>query len=175
MLRSKLTILCILLLGISARPAGAADWDDALAAPEPWPIAETGPWYGYQTLLVDAASLTVGAIALSHRGEIHADRLGSTALTLGLIASVGYLAGPPALHALHGRPMRATGSLALRVGLPAVAAIASYVLLVVALGHDCTACAYAIPVVGGAALVTPIVIDAFSHDRYSPGGFVIRF
>src|SRR4030081_3085134 len=89
-----LVVFCVFGLAISPRRAGAADWDNpnpSPAAPYDWPTrGDEGRWYGYQTLLVDAASLTVGAVALSHRGDPYAGRFGSTALTLGLIASAGY-------------------------------------------------------------------------------------
>jgi hypothetical protein len=178
MFRTRFLVLCILVLGLLPKPSGAVEWNNAnpfTATPDAWAVPDTGPWYGYQTLLVDASALTIGAVAFSHRGDLHADRMGSMALTLGLIAGATYLLGPPAVHVLHGRTPEAASSLTLRVGLPAVAAAASFVLLAFGLG-GCTACVYAMPVVGGAAVVTPIVIDALSRDRYAaPRGFAFSF
>lgn len=168
-------VLCIFVLALSPRRAGAAEWDSPNPIAADWPTREAGRWYGYQTLLADAASLTIGAVAFSHRGDPYAGRFGSTALTLGLIAGAGYLLGPPGVHALHGRTSEAESSLTLRFGLPAAAALLSFGLYVVGSGGNCNACIYAIPVVGGAAVVTPIVIDALSRDRVEPRGFAFRF
>ena len=129
-----------------------------VAAPDG--AAAEGPWYGYQTLMVDAASLTLGAIALSHAGEIHAGRPGSPSLTFGLIAGVGFLFGPAVVHGLHGgRTETIQKSIALRTLLPLGALAISYGLYAAAWG-GCHACVYAIPVVGGASLIVPIAIDA---------------
>ena len=76
-------------------------------------------WYGWQTLISDAASLTL----LVAGGKT--DDLDTRA---GLVtASVGTFAlGPPIIHWAHGQPLRSLGSLALRVG-PPIAAVALFV------------------------------------------------
>jgi peptidoglycan/LPS O-acetylase OafA/YrhL len=177
MLRSRLLVLCIVLLGISARPAGAADWEPNpyAGAPDSWPPGGQERWYGYQTLLADAASLTIGAVAFSRRNTPNADRDFSPPQILGLVSLVTYLLGSPGIHLLHGRTAEAGNSLALRIGLTAGAALISYVLLW-NWSYGCSGCAYAAAVVSGAAVVTPIAIDAFSRDRLAtPSGFAFRF
>ena len=76
---------------------------------------EEETWYGYQTLIVDGASLglVVGGIAIAnHPGS--SDSGGSVALA----GSVGYILGAPVVHWMHGRIGPGFGSLGLRVGLP---------------------------------------------------------
>jgi len=80
-------------------------------------------WYGYQTLLVDAASITVGALALLHAGDPYAGHLDSPARVLGMIAGAGYLFGPATVHALQGRSEVAWRSITLRLGLPLAGAL----------------------------------------------------
>ncbi len=75
-------------------------------------------WYGWQVLLVDGASVVgtpLVAVAASSAGAT------SAAVLVGL---GGYFFGGPMVHAVHGRPGVALGSLALRVGLPVVGGIA---------------------------------------------------
>lgn len=75
-------------------------------------------WYGWQTLISDAASLSL-FIAAAKTDDL--DTRG------GLVtASVGTFAlGPPIIHLMHGQPLRSLGSFALRVG-PPIAAVALF-------------------------------------------------
>jgi hypothetical protein len=168
-----------LVLVILPRRAAAAEWDNPNPIPAAhydWPTRDVeGRWYGYQTLLADAASLTIGAVAFSRRNAPNADRNFSPPQILGLVSWGTYLLGSPGIHLLHGRTEEAGNSLALRVGLTGSAALISYVLLAFGGLGGCKGCLYAIPVVGGAAVVTPIVIDALSRDRSAPRGFAFRF
>jgi hypothetical protein len=86
---------------------------------QPRPTAPKGKeeetWYGYQTLIVDGASLGLvlgGAAMAGHPGG--GDSGGSVAVAGG----IGYLLGAPVVHWMHGRIGPGLGSLGLRVGLP---------------------------------------------------------
>ncbi|MEO6575032.1 MAG: hypothetical protein ABIP89_14405 [Polyangiaceae bacterium] len=71
-------------------------------------------WYGYQTLIVDAASLGLmigGAAMASHSS-------GNTGGYVALAGAAGYVLGAPIVHWTHGRIGPGFGSLGLRVGLP---------------------------------------------------------
>jgi hypothetical protein len=137
---------------------------DTLAAGEP---ASEGPWYGYQTLLVDGAAVMAGAVAFSHRGDSHAGDFPSVALTLGIAASAAWLAGAPIVHVAHGRDDYVARSILLRLGSAAAAGLLSFALY----GRGwagCTACAYGIFVVIPVAIVIPIAIDGFSREEIRP-------
>jgi hypothetical protein len=71
-------------------------------------------WYGWQTLTVDAAAITLG-IALTAESDTAA--VGASML-IG-----GYLFGGPIVHAGHGAWGKAAASLGTRVGAPFVGAI----------------------------------------------------
>lgn len=95
--------------------------------PPPQSIDETTPervWYGWQTLLNDAAAtgLFIGALELGH-GDLYdtGGSLGANALaTLGI---AGYVGGAPVIHLVHGRPGYAGGSALLRIGLPLIGGV----------------------------------------------------
>jgi hypothetical protein len=72
-------------------------------------------WYGWQTLIVDAASLGAlfAAPAAGYPWTARLRPLGAGA----------YLIGGPIVHVAHGRWGRALASLSLRTGLPIVAAL----------------------------------------------------
>jgi len=72
-------------------------------------------WYGWQTLSLDVASLTIGAIGVNHMGEP-----GSTSILMGSIGITGYALGAPVVHWMHGQPGKAATSLGLRLGLPLI-------------------------------------------------------
>ena len=83
--------------------------------PRPPKGKEEETWYGYQTLIVDGASLGLilgGAAIANHPGS--SDSGGSVALAGG----IGYVLGAPVVHWMHGRIGPGFGSLGLRVGLP---------------------------------------------------------
>jgi hypothetical protein len=110
-----------MLLG-AARSAVAAE---PFETPPPSPVrpatavTEAAPperWYGHQTLLADAAALTllIAGIAVN-------DRASSRALELG--AGAIYLTGGPLVHVAHGRALASLGSLGLRSGVPVLAGL----------------------------------------------------
>jgi hypothetical protein len=86
--------------------------------PPPPPAAAHGPrdsWYGHQILTIDlsAASLTaIGAFTQHSVGGV---------LAVGGISA--YALGGPIVHWAHGHVGRGFGSLAMRVGIPAVTAV----------------------------------------------------
>lgn len=70
-----------------------------------------GPsWYGWQTFLADAVSagFLVGGIAARNGGIM-------------VIGGLGYVAGAPTIHALHGSSTRTGLSVGLRLAIPALA------------------------------------------------------
>jgi hypothetical protein len=67
------------------------------------------PWYGWETLLIDAASISMLVVAAeSDEGPVAVIGLGIYAL------------GGPAIHFGHGEALNGIGSLGLRLGLPAI-------------------------------------------------------
>lgn len=120
----------------SAEPAAAAQpqvmivveqpASTVLVAPSPTPPAierhrapngkEEEEWYGYQTLLVDAASLglMIGGAAMASNAHGNGDAGGYVALA----GAAGYVLGAPIVHWTHGRIGPGFGSLGLRVGMP---------------------------------------------------------
>ena len=102
----------------SSAPAKA----DVLAPPRVEPVegdeadeAEPRPrrrWYGWQTLLVDAAWLTLllGSVALDGSGNDSDFAVGTALLT--------YEFAPGIIHFVHRNPGRGFGSMGVRLGLP---------------------------------------------------------
>jgi hypothetical protein len=121
-------------------------------------------WYGYQTLALDAAAISAGALAWSHAGEVHAGRVGSPTFIWGSIAAAAWFGGAPLVHMLHDRSESAAYSFVLRLGLPFVAALVGTGLWAAGWG-GCTACLYAIPPLAGVAILTPMVADAAILSR----------
>jgi hypothetical protein len=107
-------------------------------------------WYGWQTLLVDAAALGM-VLAAPAGGEHTRDPL--------LVAGVGtYALGGPAVHLAHAGVGRALGSLALRAGLPIGGA---FVGMALGTASDHSGDAIAGGLVGfGLGLVGAVAIDA---------------
>jgi hypothetical protein len=103
--------LCVALLVVAlAAPHAARSTDpadDGWKRADVYYPADAG-WYGWQVLLVDAAS--VGLVAWGIERE-------RTDLIVG--GSLGFVAVPPAIHLLHGQPLREVrDSLGVRVGAP---------------------------------------------------------
>jgi hypothetical protein len=80
-------------------------------------------WYGWQGLAVDAGAsaawLTSIALLSSDESSGH-ERRETTAQALMIAGGVGYMAGGPTTHWLHGRKWQALGSFGMRGGLPVV-------------------------------------------------------
>lgn len=87
----------------------------------PWtpPPTVERRWYGWQTLLSDAASigLFVSGVNDDGRGDIRP--------AIGLF---GYALAPPIIHAAHGHALKAFGSLGLRLGAPVVGAVVGFAM-----------------------------------------------
>lgn len=81
------------------------------ASPEYSTQAPTPPSqsYGWQIGLVDTAALVLVSAAAGSDNE-----------RAGMLGIGGYVLGGPIVHATHGNPGRAVGSLMLRIGLPLV-------------------------------------------------------
>jgi hypothetical protein len=93
----------------SARPAADSAPAETPAAPR--------RWYGWQTLSLDGASLTLGVVGVAGSGEPRATRI-----VLGSVGFTGYALGAPVVHWMHDQPGKAATSLGLRLGLPLAAA-----------------------------------------------------
>lgn len=80
-------------------------------------------WYGWQGLAVDAGAsaawLTSMALLSSDESSGY-ERRETTAQVLMIAGGVGYMAGGPTTHWLHGRKWQALGSFGIRGGLPVV-------------------------------------------------------
>lgn len=72
-------------------------------------VAPPTRWYGWETMLTDAASAAIGPFAPA-------------------AFAVGYLTGAPTVHLLNGQLGKAGASLGLRVGLPLAGALGGVVL-----------------------------------------------
>lgn len=93
--------------------------------PQPSETAAQSEWYGWQTLLTDAASITlITAGAMVQDGNSHSQdgnrMLGTSLMLTGL---AGYVAGAPIMHFGKRQPGRGLGSIAMRVSLPFVGGV----------------------------------------------------
>lgn len=87
----------------AAMTPAPTNWDEPPEPPPapPPPAPPREHWYGWQILLSDATSLTLG-VATSETW----------------VAAPGYLLVPPLIHAFHGQGTRALASAGMRIGLP---------------------------------------------------------
>jgi len=129
-------------------------------------------WYGWQTLIMDGATLSIfvsAAIASSADDGVGAK--------LGGLVAASYELGPGIIHVVHGNPGRGLASFGIRVGLPLAGA---FIGASAASGCDGFRCE-----VGGAAVGAllgaggAIAIDAavFAYDdpkRISPSHVALR-
>jgi hypothetical protein len=120
-------------------------------------------WYGWQTLLTDAGSLTLVGIGAAAT-DSSAQRGKTLAIALSAAGAIGYALGGPIVHFEHGQKNNAIASLALRAGLPVGGALAGYL---VGLGgctgtHDAAVpCPVAMSMVGGiTGLGAAVLVDA---------------
>lgn len=102
-----------------AAPAHPAEARSLPTAPAAKAEAEAEPtadeWYGYQTLIADATSFSLGLLFAS---------TGARSGELAIAALVGMGAASPTIHLVHGRPWAAGGSLLLRAGAVGAGGIA---------------------------------------------------
>jgi len=93
----------------------------AFADPGATPVPPLGAheWYGWQTALVDVASL--GTMPLEASSASFARTPSATYLFL--TSAWGYVLGPPIVHAAHGYWRRGAADLALRAGAVTVGAV----------------------------------------------------
>jgi hypothetical protein len=145
----------------------------ALADPAPdsdglvWDTAPTPKmrWYGWQTLLADAASCTI-AIAGGVVSGADSSRGSRTAGdVVSGVGGAGYFLGAPIVHAAHGQWGSAAESFVLRLGLPLGGALAGGLLGLAACGSSsgevpCPAVVAGVGAVAG-AIAAPFV-DAFA-------------
>jgi hypothetical protein len=117
----RLLLAPVLLLAVASHAHAASSPSIPLAAASPTLVAAPTPqprWYGWQTLAVDA--LCAGALGL----DLHAnapygfdDR--------GSVPFVGLELGAPIIHAVHHRWAHAAVSLAARIVIPSLVALAT--------------------------------------------------
>jgi hypothetical protein len=105
--RSLLLLAFVLPVAAASLVSSSARVDVADKAP-----AET-VWYGWQTLTTDAASLALAGLSLASDGP-------GSERVFGVTAASAFVLGAPIVHAAHGNLGRGVGSLALRVGMPAL-------------------------------------------------------
>ena len=118
-------------------------------------------WYGWQTLLSDAASGSVmltGATLLKDH-----DGLSTAVVVSGLM---GYELGAPVVHILHHQRGHAPASLGLRLGLPLLGGLAGVGIGAMACNPDESRqipCTFTGLLIGGAiGMVAAPIIDAFA-------------
>jgi hypothetical protein len=85
----------------------------AAAAPTPAP-APDATWYGWQTLLADAADAGVWLLLIQ---TVH-DGGGAGSVALGVLGVAGYLVPAPVIHGMQGRGGIAALSLGIRLATP---------------------------------------------------------
>jgi hypothetical protein len=117
-----------------------------LPPPDEDPVVES-TWYGWQTLVSDAASIAalVSGIGLDNS-------------VIGVAGVGGYLFGAPIVHWYHGAIGTGFSSLGIRVGASALLVLGTGLCVSGALSNDDTTCA--LMIVGGVAVPAAIAIDA---------------
>lgn len=142
--------------------AGVSILDAAVLAHErPRPARPARQWYGYQTLVVDGASV-VGGVALSLTArDKHGDPL-HPALAIWVPGYVVGLFGGPIVHFAHGRWKTGLGSLGLRALAGPVGVLPGLMGYCAAVGgvRNCARAGAMWGLVGGFAVVS--VVDAFA-------------
>lgn len=113
-------------------------------------------WYGWQTLALDGASVSIvllGGLALA-TDEYQLEEVGATWI---LGSAVPYLFGSPVLHAVRGHSGKAWASFGLRLGMP----LAGYAAGAFPECHSGDFCKVGYGAVGGAiGIAGAMVIDA---------------
>lgn len=121
-------------------------------------------WYGWQTLIVDAGGLAIGAwIGASEREPNEDGEIPSHTIGVGAgMYTVGFL-GAPFVHVAHGRGLRALGDFALRgLGVPLIILPGVLGWCAATAGSDegaCTETGVEVGLIGGS--VAAAMIDAF--------------
>jgi hypothetical protein len=144
----------IITLAESARADDATNPPAAISTPR-------GPWYGWQSLIIDAPAvslLVAGAAAPTLN-----DRLGSAPTIAG---GVAFVLGGPIVHWAHGSVGKGFASLGLRVVIPVLAELAFYLA--------CFDCSHSDGQLGMTlvlipALLVPAALDDFVL-AYEPAG-----
>lgn len=98
--------------GATSAPRPASS-DSPYASDHPPRVATESYWYGWQTLIVDGAS--IGTMAL-----------GGAAPPLALVGLGGYLIGPAFVHGANGNSRGAALSIAMRASLPLLGGLIGY-------------------------------------------------
>lgn len=151
-----LASLVVLLLARSVQAADPPSVSGADSAPP-----QRREWYGWQTVLVDVASLGLGATLTGLRGS------GSSGRDVGNIAGVltvtTFALGGPVVHAAHAQWEKAGASLGLRLGAPIAGALGGFLVGAASCPHDqrdvpCAAIGAGFGLFAGAA--TAIIVDA---------------
>lgn len=155
----KLSWLAPLLVLFVAQSVQAAEPPPIAAVESPAP--QRRHWYGWQTALVDAASLGLGATVLGLSGNTGGSSDGNVA---GPLIVSSYALGGPTVHAAHGQWAMAGASLGLRLGAPAAGALSGYLVGYAACPHDdqsdvpCSAVGAGFGLIAGAA--TALIVDS---------------
>jgi hypothetical protein len=109
----RAALVCAMGLGLcSLAPPACGD-----EAPSPT------RWYGWQTLAVDAVSLGTSALGFALPSGVLFSSSGQALVGVGLL---GYAAGPPVVHGLHGHGGTAGVDVAIRVTAPFVLGLVGY-------------------------------------------------
>lgn len=129
------------------------------------------PWYGWQTLIADAAGLMVGlGIYASGAHEPVTDAAGVVAFPASAWAGLALfgIAGGPAVHFLNGRPVTALESLALRLFGAPLLGLGGLVTYCAAVGGEtgCSSPGVSWGFLGGAAFIAGL--DAALLARRAP-------
>jgi hypothetical protein len=142
----------LLAAALGGLPAAAhASGSDETTPPETSPH-----WYGWQTLLVDAGSLALLAAGVKAQST-----------TVGDLAGVSYVVGPPVVHVAHGRVGPGIGDAFLRLGVPVAFAVVGGLIAADTASQDRSSEDAGLPVwLGGAAIglvigvVAAVALDA---------------
>ena len=114
--------------------------------------ARADEWYGYQTLISDAATVAVTyALAKS---------ITRTTVPSIAVGATGYVVAPVTIHLVHGEPVRALASGGLRVGAPLVGGIVGGLITSKESDHGLLSGLVGVWIGAAIGLVSASVIDA---------------
>jgi hypothetical protein len=137
-------------LAFGAEPSRPSSSDEPPFVPR---VTTETTWYGWQTLTADA--LSIGTV-FATQGD---------AATVGF---VGYLAGAPIIHAVHGNVAKGGGSVGLRIGLPVVGGGIGLAFASCNGPYYCRFEAFGLGFLGGMVAAVAIDSAALAYERQPP-------
>ena len=159
-------------------PFGVSTADPRSIARAESHTSERCDWYGWQTLVVDGASLALGTAAIGLSGSSSSgSEVGNVA---GVLTVSALVLGGPIVHAAHGNWEKAGGSLGLRLGAPAAGALGGFLVGSASCPHDdsdvpCSAVGGGIGLIAGAATAIIVDVAVLANEPEPKAPLSIRF